>query len=155
MKDIEIFRNILTKEQCSDWISKAPKFTGSYDFNDRTVDITNSFIVNTVKDVIEKKCNCKLTCSQAQIQLWPVGSNSNLHIHTYNNRENTDYNSLLYLNNDFGGGEFITKNLIIKPEPGMLTFFDGSKIYHGVNEVESKHRYTLIFWWENTLFYGE
>ena len=153
MVDIKIFKNILSKEECDSWISKAPKFTGSYNFSNRTADITNLSITSKIKNFLEEKCNCGLTCSQAQIQLWPISSSSDLHVHTYNGRENTDYNSLLYLNNNFNGGEFITKNLVITPEPGMLTFFDGSKIYHGVNEVKNKHRYTLIFWWKNTLFY--
>jgi len=58
------------------------------------------------------------------------------------------YNSLIYLNEDFDGGHFITKNGIkIKPEKGMLTFFNGQTIWHGVETVKNKDRKTLIFWW--------
>lgn len=153
MERVEIFRNVLSKEECNEWISKAPEFTGSYDFSNRIVQISDCPIVNKIQDFLERKCNCKLNCSEAQIQLWPIGSYSELHIHDSNNREDTDYNSLLYLNDNFCDGEFITNDLIIKPETGMLTFFDGSSIYHGVNKVKKNHRYTLIFWWQNTFFY--
>jgi len=30
----------------------------------------------------------------------------------------------------------------------MLTFFDGSKTYHGVKKVKKKDRKTIIFWWK-------
>jgi hypothetical protein len=112
-----------------------------------------NFNPGKVKNFLEKSCNCKLNCDGAQIQLWPVNSFSELHIHNCFGREGGDYNSLLYLNDDFDGGEFITNDLSIKPEQGMLTFFDGSKTYHGLREVKNKHRYTLIFWWSNTIFY--
>jgi len=47
----------------------------------------------------------------------------------------SDYNSLLYLNDNFSGGEFFTETgLTIKPIPGRLTFFDGSIVTHGVNK---------------------
>ena len=92
----------------------------------------------------------KLTCHQAQTQVWNKESYSQLHTHTYNDRENTDFNSLIYLNDNFDGGEFITTNQSYKPEFGSLTFFNGKQIYHGVNKVSKNHRYTLIFWWENT-----
>ena len=153
MEDIKIFKNFILEKECNDWISIAPKFNGSFDFQYCTIDITNYTVVDGVKNFLEKSCNCKLTCSQAQIQLWPIGSKSILHTHIKGGRESTDYNSLIYLNSDFDGGEFITNNLIIKPEPGMLTFFNGHQIYHGVNKVKNKHRYTLIFWWQNTIFY--
>jgi hypothetical protein len=148
--EVNVFKNFLEKSECQEWIDRAPKFTGSYDFEDRVLDISNHHIVTRVKNFLENACNCKLNCSSAQIQLWPVNSSSELHIHKDLGREDGDYNSLLYLNDDFDGGEFITKDLSIKPETGMLTFFDGSHIYHGVREVKYKHRYSLIFWWNNT-----
>ena len=60
------------------------------------------------------------------------------------------YNSLIYLNNDFDDGAFHTSwGIFINPEPGLLTFFDGKKIFHGVSEVKKKDRFTLAFWWKD------
>ena len=62
----------------------------------------------------------------------------------------TKYNSLIYLNDDFKGGEFFTRNGIkLKPQAGMLTLFDGSKVSHGLKKVKNKDRKTIIFWWAN------
>jgi hypothetical protein len=60
---------------------------------------------------------------------------------------------LLYLNDDFEGGEFFTDTGIrIKPKKNRLTFFNGSAIPHGLTKVEKAHRYTIIFWWKGTRF---
>ena len=145
------FDNFLSEKECKKWISKAPNFV-SHDWEDRTIDITKFRITKKVKNFLERKLNIKTEIYQSQIQLWPVDSYSNLHIHDSYGRHCSDYNSLLYLNNNFDDGEFFTENLIIKPKPGLLTFFDGSKMLHGVRKVKKYHRYTLVFWWKNTSF---
>ena len=92
--------------------------------------------------------NLKLTAEQAEIQNHHVNSSADLHIHNDLGREHIIYNSLIYLNDNFDGGHFITKNGIsIKPEKGMLTFFNGQKVYHGVKRVLKNDRKTIIFWW--------
>jgi hypothetical protein len=141
--------NFLSKEECDYWISRAPKTEeGNFDWRKRTIDITKEDIVNKVIFFFKKTLNFNLSIQQAQIQNWNVGSNSFLHIHNHGGREETKYNSLIYLNDDFDGGEFFTKNgIIIKPEKGKLTLFNGLKVYHGVKKVCKKDRLTLIFWW--------
>ncbi len=89
----------------------------------------------------------------AQIQTWPTSSKSDLHVHGEkcdwdDGRENTGFNSLIYLNDDFEGGEFFTENIMIKPKTGTLTLFDGSTIYHGVKPILKGERYTIILWWK-------
>jgi hypothetical protein len=120
----------------------------------RVIDITAEEITLTVKNILESKINVNIGgVDNAEIQCWPVDSYSIPHIHDSQGREPTDFNSLLYLNDDFEGGEFFTENgIMIKPIPGRLTFFDGSKIKHGLNKVLNTNRYTLIFWWKNTKF---
>jgi hypothetical protein len=57
----------------------------------------------------------------------------------------------LYLNDDFEGGEFYTEHgIVVKPNKGMLTFFDGKNIMHGVKDLKGNVRYNIIFWWHNT-----
>jgi len=76
------------------------------------------------------------------------------HTHTYKRDEKReDYNSLLYLNDDFDGGVFFAEAMGITPVPGRLTFFDGTKVPHGLTKVSKAHRHTIIFWWKDTQFY--
>ena len=148
---IHVFENFISEKECSKWISKAPSFV-NYDWENRVIDISKYPITKKVKKFLEKELNIKTEIDQSQIQLWPIDSHSDIHVHDSYSRNHGDFNSLLYLNDNFEGGEFITEKLIIEPKPGLLTFFDGSKIYHGVNRVRKHHRYTLIFWWKNTVF---
>ena len=61
-----------------------------------------------------------------------------------------DIGSVIYLNNDYEGGEiyFPQHNLEIKPVAGNAFAFPGDEYYiHGVKEITSGTRYTLpIFW---------
>ena len=117
----------------------------------RTVDITEDPIVEKVIATLESKLRVELFCHQAQIQIWPEGVDLYFHRH----QEDTDgrnrtslYNSMLYLNDDFRGGEFITEQGVkIEPRVGTLTFFNGNDIRHGVAPFYGNDRFTIIFWW--------
>ena len=117
----------------------------------RTVDITHDPIVDLVKNFLNKRFDLDLKIQQAQIQNWVKDSYSPLHAHgwEWGNRGDTRFNSLIYLNDNFTQGNFYTSmGIVVKPEPGLLTFFDGKKVHHGVSQVRNKDRYTLIFWWK-------
>jgi hypothetical protein len=148
--DLVFFKNnFLSKEECDYWIARAPKLgEGNFNWEQRTVDITNEYIVKKVILFFKQTLNFNLSIHQAQIQNWNIGSESLPHVHDENGRETTKFNSLIYLNNDFDGGDFFTKHgIVIKPEIGKLTLFNGSKTWHGVKKVLKKDRLTLIFWW--------
>jgi hypothetical protein len=117
----------------------------------RLLDIKEDKIVEIVKNFIESKIRVKLECDSAQLQAWPIGSLSVQHKHKH--ARPGDYNSSLYLNDDFDGGEFFTKDILLKPTKNRLTFFDGSNILHGVNQVNRSERFSMIFWWKNTKFF--
>jgi hypothetical protein len=62
------------------------------------------------------------------------------------------YSSLIYLNEDYAGGElyFPEHNFSIKPEVGTLICFKGDEnTLHGVKKVESGTRYTISLFWED------
>ena len=146
-----VFKNYLSKKECNKYF-KMIHDIGYQDktlpWHSRIVDITTDPIVKRVTKFINKTFNSNLTAAQVEIQNHHVNSEAELHIHDHNGREHITYNSLIYLNDDFDGGYFITKNGIkIKPETGMLTFFNGQKVWHGVEKVLKKDRKTLIFWW--------
>lgn len=150
--EVHVLKNFLSKEECNKYFNMIHNI-GYRPFNlpwsDRVIDITKDPIVNKVTKFINKTFNLNLKADQAEIQNHHVNSYSDLHIHDHNGRENVTYNSLIYLNDDFEGGYFKTrKGIRIKPEKGMLTFFNGQKVYHGVERVLKKDRKTLIFWWK-------
>ena len=120
----------------------------SLPWEDRILDITKDPIVQKVTKYINKRFNNKLVIEQAEIQNHHAGSSASLHIHNHSGREHIEYNSLIYLNEKFKGGEFYTKNGInLKPKKGMLTFFNGQTVHHGVKKVLDNDRKTIIFWW--------
>ncbi len=61
-----------------------------------------------------------------------------------------DIGSMIYINDDYIGGEiyFPNQNVSIKPEAGAACFFPGDINYlHGVTEVKSGTRFTIpVFW---------
>lgn len=62
------------------------------------------------------------------------------------------YSSLIYLNDDYEGGElyFPEYDLYIKPEVGTLICFKGDEnTLHGVKMVTSGVRYTVSLFWED------
>ena len=143
--------NFLSEKDCNYWINRAPKVDkNDFSWEKRSIDITKEDIVNKVILFFKKNLNLNLKIQQAEIQNWNIHSESYLHVHYKGNgRENTKYNSLIYLNDDFEGGEFYTRyGINIKPKKGLLTIFNGNKVYHGVKKVYGKDRLTLIFWWD-------
>jgi hypothetical protein len=59
------------------------------------------------------------------------------------------FSSLIYLNDNFSGGEiyFPKQGLKIKPESGMLIAFPGNKNYeHSVEEFKGSERFALSLW---------
>ena len=61
------------------------------------------------------------------------------------------YSALLYLNNDYKGGEiyFPKVNMSIHPEPGDLIYFRGdNRIPHGINEILDGERCNIIIFFE-------
>ncbi len=60
------------------------------------------------------------------------------------------YTAIIYLNDDYVGGELVipANNQKIKPKKGMVVFFEGGRILHGVNEVKKGVRYTIPMWFK-------
>ena len=145
------FENYLSKRECKRYASTIKDFgIGIFNWSQRSQDISGDPIVQKLQKFLNKIFNLNLTIAQAQTQNWNQTSFSDLHIHNQRGRENTTYSSSIYLNDGFSGGRFFTKNGIkIKPTVGLLTFFNGKKVWHGVEKVKDKDRKALIFWWKD------
>ena len=148
---IYTFEKYLSKKECKRYASTIKDLgIGIFNWSQRTQDISEDPIVQKLQKFLNKIFNLNLTITQAQTQNWNQTSFSDLHIHNQRGRENTTYSRSIYLNDGFSGGRFFTKNGIkIKPTVGLLTFFDGRKVWHGVEKVKDKDRKTLIFWWKD------
>lgn len=60
-----------------------------------------------------------------------------------------DLSTVLFLNDDFEGGEFTFPDfrIKVKPEPGLLVCFPSNQLYkHGVEPVKSGNRYSIVNW---------
>ena len=71
-----------------------------------------------------------------------------MHEHFDSSRPN-DIATLVYLNDNYGGGEiyFPDYDISIKPEPGdLLCFPDQPRFVHGVNPISDGTRYTTPRW---------
>ena len=113
-----------------------------------------------VKDYTEF---CKVTYNfngvlcreQTNLTEWPVGCGRDPH----NDYEFfwTSFTTILYLNDDFDGGEliFTQQNITIKPERGDVVIFPSQSrvLEHEVKPPTDKSRYTLAIWLQSETTY--
>jgi hypothetical protein len=128
-------------------------------------------LINQVKDKLEYKYGQRLVCDpQIWGRIWSIGDFQTMHSDSeYNNSELSleinhsdphwhghmprflsDYSSLVYLNDDYEGGEIVFPeyDLAIKPKAGEVVTFPTNAMYlHAVNHVKSGTRYNIVLKW--------
>jgi hypothetical protein len=109
-----------------------------------------------VKDIIEKNFNVVLGPNVPHIVAWRVGNGQAPHADkelpdgTPNMYPGNDIASLMYINDEYSGGEiyFPNQGVQVKPKSGSLIFFPGDKEYlHGVHQVTDGIRFTSPAFW--------
>jgi hypothetical protein len=79
---------------------------------------------------------------------WPTNSQMDLHY----DRDDQAYTSIIYLNDNFTGGETAVKIkdtfLNIRPKKGLICTFNGNICEHYVTKITSGTRYTLPVWFK-------
>jgi hypothetical protein len=86
---------------------------------------------------------------QLSVAKWETGTKLTLHVDDLGYVTDNHIPTLVYLNDDYAGGEisFAIHNITIKPKIGDLLIFPGNMHYaHEVKEVLSGTRYTLPIW---------
>ena len=78
-----------------------------------------------------------------EIVKWPTGSKMALH-----RDEGDTFSWIIYLNDDFEGGETVIDGIKIKPKRGRLVLFSNGFYEHEVKEITKGTRYTLIAWYK-------
>ncbi len=93
--------------------------------------------------------NVRVQMPSPSIARWFVGNSQDPHADK-THYPDYDIGSVIYLNNDYDGGEiyFPQHNIELRPIAGNAVAFPGDEYYmHGVREITSGSRYTLpIFW---------
>lgn len=98
----------------------------------------------------------KIYSDSVQLVKWPPGQAMPPHADNANPDGSPhpmtwrDYASVVYLNDDYEGGEFYfdRSGIEIKPAAGdLLAFTGGMRHFHGVREVRGAPRYTMPGWY--------
>lgn len=99
-----------------------------------------------------------VTPSSIHAQKWEVGSSANPHSDNSDfdgnpteGFDNLKYVGILYLNNDYEGGDlyFPEHDISIHPNAGSMYIFSGGvENIHGVTEITSGTRYSIVSFWD-------
>ena len=155
------YKNFLTPLECKYFIEKHSQFfdpsTDKRTFYHRKTEVMNIFPfsnthtnftyqakrLNGRLDSAVKKINRKGFVNYFQIVKWLENSDQKIHL----DFKNHYYTSIIYLNDDFEGGETVINKRNIIPKAGLMILFAGNHTLHGVNKVKKGKRYTIPCWY--------
>jgi len=98
-----------------------------------------------------KEIDNDLFINYLEIVKWPEGQYQSLH----KDFEWHPYTSILYLNDDYEGGQTKVGDQIIQPKKGTIISFKGKDISHQVLKVTKGNRYTVPVWYSTLLTFRE
>lgn len=108
------------------------------------------------KTLVSKFFNVEIKTYINPISKWPIGGSQKPHADkewedgSPGHQNYYDIGSVIYLNDDYEGGEiyFPDHNIDLRPKPGTAIAFPGDLFFmHGVKELSKTERYTIpIFW---------
>ena len=81
---------------------------------------------------------------------WKKGHSMDLHVDKNNNLQDLmDYSSLVYLNDDYEGGELFFENETFKMDAlSCIIFESGPRNKHGVKTITKGKRYSIPSWYQ-------
>jgi hypothetical protein len=96
-----------------------------------------------IRDVVDKFLfNSKIKIiNPVKFRIQSVNPNIDINDRTHTHAE--AWTSIVFLNDDFEGGELIVDNCIIKPKKNQLVLFTGNEP-HMVNPIINGERFTLV-----------
>jgi len=89
---------------------------------------------------------------ESSIHLLKYGEGGHLPAHIDQGVSSRVLSSVMYLNDDYAGGEieFVQSDVKLKPEAGSIIFFPSNFLYvHEVHEITSGYRYSMPHWYHN------
>lgn len=157
--DIVVQKEFLNKKQCAFFINyfkenylKQPPKLQIYHRETHMMDCGYHAAHNQIKEfkillddltMLVKEQDKKCLVNYSQIVEWPAGERQGRHIDFKPHL----YTSILYLNDDYEGGETVVGKKIIAPEQGKIILFKGNQIKHEVLKIQSGIRYTNATWY--------
>jgi predicted 2-oxoglutarate/Fe(II)-dependent dioxygenase YbiX len=113
-------------------------------------------LTDSIRESISEALYAELTEAAPSIVRWRVGDYQSPHADKQevdgspNRYPENDIASIVYLNDDYEGGDiyFPNQDLSLRPSAGSLVFFPGDVNYlHGVTAVKRGVRYTMPNFW--------
>lgn len=135
-------------------------FVSQKDANDEPTNWMNIYrmivdkfqLIERIKDQVAKSYEFDRLVSRDKwlsVVRWDKGTKLQLHVDDLGYETDNHIATLVYLNDDYEGGEvaFATHDLAVKPKTGDLLIFPGNMHYaHEVTEILSGTRYTVPVW---------
>ena len=139
---ILLYDNFLLKEDCDKYINVFKKEKDKIkQYRDTfTLKIKDVALLNKLKS--EFNINNFITPHNLEIVMWPKNSFMGLH---YDTGDLLAF--IIYLNDNFVGGETVIDKKQIEPKTGRVVIFSNGRLEHSVNKIEEGTRYTLIGWY--------
>ena len=112
---------------------------------------TTDYSLKTISDRILSICKRfknDVDLDNLEIVKWPVKSHMKFHKDT---KTGDVFASILYLNDNYIGGNTAFDSFQVDPKVGRLLIFSNSYYRHCVKEVGGTSRYTLAAWYVKTL----
>ena len=152
----QVIDNFLNKEETKFLInyynsneSKTFVFGNTNPLNISLKDENLKFLINKLNISAKKINNSQL--DWLQIVKWKVSKGQDLHFDTASNQ--TTLSSILYLNDDFEGGEtYYEDGTLFSPVTGRILYFDGNYYKHGVKPITKGTRYTIATWYKKNAY---
>jgi len=153
---INIIKNFLSEEESNNYINFHKNFYDDTKYNcflhrgTKVLDCMGLENKPLIKLMYYKlldlgeKIDKKLTINYFQIVEWPMNESQDEHL----DFPQHPYTSIIYLNDDFEGGETIVKNQTYKPIKNSLISFEGNKLKHKVTKITKGVRYTIPCWYK-------
>ena len=165
VENVKVIENFLSEKECQILIDLITRFGKAEelpvqwdaDLNPTIVRKTYSNLriadkyVPMVQELLEKNYGFPVKNKSAFFAKWEAGDKLELHVDDLGPTNTNHMATLIYLNNDYEGGEidFPTHKLSHKPKTGDLIMFPGNMHYaHEVKTIISGVRWTVPMWFE-------
>jgi|7_EtaG_2_1085326.scaffolds.fasta_scaffold116076_2 predicted 2-oxoglutarate/Fe(II)-dependent dioxygenase YbiX len=99
-------------------------------------------VSNNISNICNSLCT-NIRLDNNQIVRWPVKSQMFFH----QDEPGDIFAALVYLNDNYGGGQTKFKEGLIEPKVGRLAIFSNFSYLHSVTKVQRNDRYTLAGWY--------
>ena len=151
MEDTYVVHNFLQNEECayliSEWENTVETSGDDEIWAHRTKYSANLQDIPGRVLVEAQRTLPGATMSDPHLVRWQTGESMPMHAdHANGQFPERDWTAVIFLNDDYEGGQHYFEEGEIEPERGMLILHKGGTRLHGVREVSGCNRYTFVCW---------